>query len=418
MAGGNRCSRTRNAESRLCAPNREWRWTNVRASPVHNAKGDIEKWVGMNINIDARKSAEAALRENEEQQTFQLQVSDALASLTDPADIQTAAARLVAGNLGVGWCYFNEFDDRGTHATVLGVFHGDGLASMKGLHDLSGERDFLDLMRSEAMLDMPDLTSSEYFSEQAKAAYGALGMRSALGAPLLRGGRLAAVLLVADTSVRRWAHGESELLKGVAERTWAAIERARVEAALNGSEQRQAFLLKLSDALRDEPTSDAIASRAVRMLYDQMGLNRCYIGLYRLREDIGELGPQVHTNEALSPASAQIRLSDFPKALEIASDKTLVINDVMEMEGFTDADRANLNGSGLSAFLTATMRKGKDKPLWAIVAGSMAPRAWSQNEILLVKESAERTWAAIQREDIQAALRENEDRQRILVAEL
>ncbi|WP_408641936.1 GAF domain-containing protein [Sphingomonas radiodurans] len=76
-------------------------------------------------------------------------------------------------------------------------------------------------MSSDAMLDMPDLTSSEQFSVQAKAAYGALGIRSALGAPLLRNGRLAAVLLVADTNVRQWARGDKELLKGVAERMQA-----------------------------------------------------------------------------------------------------------------------------------------------------------------------------------------------------
>ena len=53
------------AEFRLCAPDGGWRWTNVRAAPVLDARGNIEKWVGMNIDIDARKRAETALRESE-----------------------------------------------------------------------------------------------------------------------------------------------------------------------------------------------------------------------------------------------------------------------------------------------------------------------------------------------------------------
>lgn len=42
-----------------------WRWTNLRATPIRGADGTIHKWTGMNIDIDARKDAEAALRESE-----------------------------------------------------------------------------------------------------------------------------------------------------------------------------------------------------------------------------------------------------------------------------------------------------------------------------------------------------------------
>ena len=54
------------AEFRLRAPDGGWRWTNVRAAPVLDAGGLVEKWVGMNIDISARHRAEAALRESEE----------------------------------------------------------------------------------------------------------------------------------------------------------------------------------------------------------------------------------------------------------------------------------------------------------------------------------------------------------------
>ena len=54
------------AEFRLRAPDGGWRWTNLRAAPVLDADGGIEKWVGMNIDIDTRKRAEAALRDSED----------------------------------------------------------------------------------------------------------------------------------------------------------------------------------------------------------------------------------------------------------------------------------------------------------------------------------------------------------------
>lgn len=50
---------------RLRVANGGWRWTSVLAAPVRNTDGSVRKWVGMNIDIDAEKHAEEALRENE-----------------------------------------------------------------------------------------------------------------------------------------------------------------------------------------------------------------------------------------------------------------------------------------------------------------------------------------------------------------
>ncbi|CAN7520371.1 PAS domain S-box protein [Massilia sp. LjRoot122] len=54
-----------NAEYRLRQAGGGWRWTNVRAAPVRNPDGSVARWVGMNIDVDARRQAEAALRESE-----------------------------------------------------------------------------------------------------------------------------------------------------------------------------------------------------------------------------------------------------------------------------------------------------------------------------------------------------------------
>lgn len=49
-----------NVEFRLRAPGSGWRWTNVRAAPVLDEAGNIEKWAGMNIDVHDRRRAEAA----------------------------------------------------------------------------------------------------------------------------------------------------------------------------------------------------------------------------------------------------------------------------------------------------------------------------------------------------------------------
>ncbi|WP_322102569.1 PAS domain S-box protein [Paraburkholderia sp. J41] len=54
-----------NAEFRLQIATGGWRWTNLRAAPLWNADGSVRKWVGMNIDIDDRHTAQEALRESE-----------------------------------------------------------------------------------------------------------------------------------------------------------------------------------------------------------------------------------------------------------------------------------------------------------------------------------------------------------------
>ena len=54
-----------NAEYRLRQAGGGWRWTNVRAAPLRNPDGSVARWIGMNIDVDARRQIEAALRESE-----------------------------------------------------------------------------------------------------------------------------------------------------------------------------------------------------------------------------------------------------------------------------------------------------------------------------------------------------------------
>lgn len=54
------------SQFRIRAADGTWRWTNVRATPLLDVSGEIEKWVGMNFDIDAKKQTEAALKNSEE----------------------------------------------------------------------------------------------------------------------------------------------------------------------------------------------------------------------------------------------------------------------------------------------------------------------------------------------------------------
>ena len=173
-------------------------------------------------------------------------------------------------------------------------------------------------------------------------------------------------------------------------------------------EQQQTFLLRFSDTLRAETSATGVAHRALSMLCEQLRLDRCYIGIYDLAGDRG-LFPHQVGNHRIPPMPAEVRLSDFPDALRVAADRTLVIDDLAHTEGLSDTDRQNLGALGLRALVVATLRRGGDGPQWAIDALSADARHWTPGEVALLEEATERTWAAMERARAEAALRESEE---------
>ncbi len=107
-------------EFRLSAPDGGWRWTNVRAAPVFNAAGQIDKWVGMNIDADVRKRAEAAMRESEARQRTLMEgipqlvwrSGDEGQWTSSSPQWQTFTGQNEAESRGLGWLEAIHPDDR------------------------------------------------------------------------------------------------------------------------------------------------------------------------------------------------------------------------------------------------------------------------------------------------------------------
>lgn len=181
-------------------------------------------------------------------------------------------------------------------------------------------------------------------------------------------------------------------------------ERRQAQDALRGSEERQTFLLKLSDTLRAQPDVDAVVNRALGLLAEQLNLDRCYIGVYRIEDDWGEFPYQVG-NDRVPPVPSGVRLSDFPDALRVAIDQTLAIGDVAHAAELSEQDRQNLGALGMGALVASTLRKGQGRPFWSIVVVSATARHWTASEIALIEEVTERIWTAVERAQAEEALR-------------
>jgi two-component system CheB/CheR fusion protein len=190
-------------------------------------------------------------------------------------------------------------------------------------------------------------------------------------------------------------------------------ERKLAEKQLQESEERQAFLLRFSDVLRAESNPDTVANQALALLYEHMELDRSYITSYRLEDNRAYVNHQLG-NELVPPLPPVLILSDFPEALKVVTESTLVIEDDFKRQGLSEDEKLNSQKLGMRAMVAATLRKGDNRPLWSMVAISASPRRWTPGEIRLVEEVAERTWTAMERARVGEALEQSERKYRTL----
>jgi PAS domain S-box-containing protein len=171
---------------------------------------------------------------------FLLTLSDAVREAADPVEVQSVAARLLCRHLKANRVVYAELTER--EAVVVGEYV-DGVRSVVGRFPLDGwgESHLASWRRGEATA-VDDIHADPDLPEAVRASWRAVEVAAYVGMTLTTGGRMVAALGVHSATARRWTNDEIALTREVAERTWAAVERARVEAALRESDQRYAAI--------------------------------------------------------------------------------------------------------------------------------------------------------------------------------
>ena len=198
----------------------------------------------------------------EDRQAFLLTLSDALRPLADALDVQATTARLLGEHLGASRAAYAEID--GDEAVIRRDYVRD-VASMAGRWrvDTFG-RTLLPAYRRGETVVVDDAARDRRFSLHERAALARVDIAAYAAVMLVKNGRWVAALTAHDAAPRIWTRDEVGLLREVAERTWAAVERARAEAASRQSETKFRTLIEsidqgvcLLDVARDATTHAA-----------------------------------------------------------------------------------------------------------------------------------------------------------------
>lgn len=203
-------------------------------------------------NITERKRAEAVLRASEARQAYLVHLDDALRSVSQATDIQQVAARVLGAHLGASRAMYA--DVVGEPGSEVGTIRGRYLAEtdppppeFPARYDYGsfGER-VMALRRRGATMVVRDVLTDPEFDEAERNAWVATDVRAAVTVSLVRGGRMVADFGVQSPVPRDWTPDEVALVEATADRTWAAVERARVEQELRVREERYRTVLRAS----------------------------------------------------------------------------------------------------------------------------------------------------------------------------
>jgi PAS domain S-box-containing protein len=178
---------------------------------------------------------------------FLLGLNDQLRPLTDPVEIQFQAARALGMHLGASRVGYAEAHPDG-ETLVVARSYTDGVPGVEGRYRYDDyDVGMLRELGEGRTVARPDVAADPSLSEAEKEAHAALEVAATVSVPLMKEGRLRAVLFMHHGRPRAWSPDELALLEAVAERTWDAVERARAEAALRSGEARLRLALDLAD---------------------------------------------------------------------------------------------------------------------------------------------------------------------------
>ncbi len=174
-------------------------------------------------------------------------------------------------------------------------------------------------------------------------------------------------------------------------------------------ERRQAFQLALADRLAPLDDVEDIVGAASALLGETLGVARVLFaevrepsGAFRIRRDwcrpgVASVAGVAGTLDAFGPGVAQ--------ALRAGHD--VVVPDVAQ-DPRTRAGLAAYEAVGVCAHVTLPLIKAEELRILLSMHAD-APRAWSEDEVGLARDMAERTWAAVQTARAQAELRAERD---------
>ena len=383
-----------------------------RAVPVRDAKGEVVRWCGVQIDLSDQHA-------HHRRQTVLRAFHDGSRDLIEPEAILEVLSRILFEHLGVPHLLYGEIDDgeRRTpdvfHAAA-GIRQPDSARRFRLNEAFATIRGLDNWMESLVVEDNAALAREPDSAVQRSADL--MGTRSAINVPIVKDGKSVAMIALLDVVPRRWTRDEIELCVELGERAWSAIARARAEAALQERERGQAFLIEWSDKVRGESNAQAIMATTLEWLGRHLGVTR---STYSESDESGRIFSilgEWREECVVSLADTSFSLDTVGETVEREwTSGAIVRYDDVAGDPRIEAEVTDAYAlAQILAFVSVPLiENGRVRS--ALSVQQDRPRHWRESEIQLLRDVAERTWVMLERARAEAELLERERHQAFLI---
>jgi PAS domain S-box-containing protein len=293
-------------EMRMRRHDGEYRWCSGRTAPVKDGSGNVIRWIGTIIDVHER-------RQEERNTQFLADLGAHFSQATDPQALMWQVVEASAQHFGISRAAFASFDSESLRITVFRDVHA-GVPSIAGNYPqwwLPSE--FLDLLNRGETISIHDLMADARTSAIYQSTFKSMGLRALVAMPLLRNGRCAALLFMADHQPRNWTSSELDMLRMVADRTWLAVESNRVH-----------FETQMLNAILETRITER--TRALEQSHEQLKQLTAYVE--RAREDERtRIAQDVHDQLGGALTVLKMSLAQITKRLDVKGDMTQRLDD-------------------------------------------------------------------------------------------
>lgn len=192
---------------------------------------------------------------------FRVNLLDAIRTTSDPEAIKAAANQLLGLYLKANRVHYFEICgdyylvEAGYNTGVSAVPSGKYLTASYG-------PELIRRYRQGQTIAVADVSAEPYLNPEQLSSYRELQIAAHLTVPLLREGEFVAGLSINMAEPREWTPEEIAIVKEVAERIWATIERARIKATIAADLKNMRSLRNLS--------AHSISENNIQTLYDEI----------------------------------------------------------------------------------------------------------------------------------------------------
>ncbi|WP_158530137.1 PAS domain-containing sensor histidine kinase [Paracoccus sediminilitoris] len=195
-------------------------WVQAQGTVQFDDAGTPERLVGIVVDVTDH-------REQMRMQQTRLEFSERVRDLRDPSEIANLAARMIAETIHVFRSGHGVVDPTGKIVTVKADWTRDGGLSLLGDHRFEDFGSYVADLREGRAVIIEDVRADPRVQDVKPLEN--LGVRSLVNLPLMQEGQLKAVLFVNSQVPRKWTENELAFLSAMVDRTYAAMDRLRLE---------------------------------------------------------------------------------------------------------------------------------------------------------------------------------------------